>query len=167
MWTRREEIGHHGALVTCSGREWPASPCHWGREHSGVPWHWEPSISLNDKQLGWNKAREGMQSLWEKNHNTSSYFDKRVEKRQLYRIKQHTCFEIFPWKELRRTPYYCARPLLRRPLRALVLPWIVLVEKEDFEGFSLIGCKILSSWIWLVLGQLLKTNTTSQRKTLE
>ena len=35
------------------------------RKHNGISWHQQQSVSLNDKQLGWNKAMEGTQSLWE------------------------------------------------------------------------------------------------------
>lgn len=44
------------------------------RKHSGISWHQERSISLNDKQLGWNKAREGMQSLWKKKKKSQHIF---------------------------------------------------------------------------------------------
>lgn len=128
------------------------------RKHSGISWHQQHSISLNDKQLGWNRAREGMQSLWKKKSQHIFLFWQPREKRQLYRIKQQVCFEIFQWEAtekhtllLCKTPTYMyTQSFGPHPNCAVKRRGVWLFFPDGHIKF------FLSSWVWLVLLQLLQ-----------
>lgn len=117
-------MGTHHALLHCS-RQWPISICH--SEKKKAQWYILAPQHLPEWQAAGLEQSQGRNAISLKNKITTHLpFWKPREKRQLYRIKQQVCSDIFQRAAAEKHTDYREKSLLICTPKALAITWIAL-----------------------------------------